>query len=230
MNKKVIYTAIYGNKDTLKNPRFVNPDFDYICFTDNKNVKSDVWKVIYSESIHEDPVRSAKIYKIKPHEFLQQYDISIWIDANFLILSDLNSFLQKAGNLKKANMLVFQHDQGRNCIYDEASTILMDKKDDPQTVTRQMKGYRDEGFPAQYGLTANSILLRRHNEQDIIDLDNLWWEQVEQHSRRDQLSFCYCKWKLDSKMFMLKYPVNNIRSNHWFQWLPHNYELQPWSF
>ena len=230
MNTKAVYTAIYGNKDTLKNPRYINPDFDYICFTDNKEIKSDVWRIVHSEPIHEDPVRSAKVFKIKPHEFLQEYDISIWVDANFLIMNDLNSFLKKAGNLNKAHMLVFQHDQGRNRIYDEARTILSDKKDDPQTVANQMKKYREEGFPEQYGLTANSILLRRHNEQDIIDLDNLWWQEVEQHSRRDQLSFCYCKWKLNSKMFMLKYPLNNIRANHWFQWLPHNYELQPWSF
>ena len=142
MNTKVVYTAIYGNKDTLKNPRYVNPDFDYICFTDNKEIKSDVWRIIDSEPIHEDPVRSAKVFKIKPHEFLKEYNISIWVDANFLIMNDLNSFLKKAGNLNKAHMLVFQHDQGRDCIYDEARTILSDKKDDPQIVANQMKKYR----------------------------------------------------------------------------------------
>ena len=130
MKKIVIYTAIYGNKDTLKNPLFINKDYDYLCFTDNKNIKSNILKIIYKEPVHEDSVRSAKIFKAKPHEFLQDYDISLWIDANFLIKSDLSSFLVKSNYLEKATMMLFQHDQGRGCIYDEASVLIKDKKDE----------------------------------------------------------------------------------------------------
>jgi hypothetical protein len=227
MNKKVIYTAIYGNKDTLKDPLYHNKDFDYICFTDNKDLKSDIWKVIYSKPYHKDPVRSAKIFKVKPHEFLRDYETSIWIDANFIICSDLNQFLNKFGT--QANMLTFEHDQGRNCIYDEAKIIIEHNKDNPDIVTRQMEKYKLEEFPEQTGLTANSILLRRHNKEDIIELMELWWDEIEEFSRRDQLSFYYCKWKLKTKMFMLRYPNYNIRMNDWFRWLPHNYESQPWS-
>ena len=227
MNKKVIYTAIYGNKDTLKDPLYVNEDFDYICFTDDKNLTSDVWKIIVSNPIHNDPVRSAKIFKVKPHEFLDNYDLSIWVDANFLICSDLNVFLKSFG--EQANMLTFQHDQGRDCIYDEAAVVIQYNKDDPEIIKKQMKKYKSENFPKNTGLTANSVLVRRHKENDIIKMMNLWWSQIEQFSRRDQLSFYYCKWKLQTKMFMLRYPNYNIRINQWFRWLPHNYESQPWS-
>ena len=42
-NKKVVFTAIFGNYDNLKTPEYINPDWDYVCFTDNKNVESDVF-------------------------------------------------------------------------------------------------------------------------------------------------------------------------------------------
>ena len=225
-NKKVIYTAIYGNKDTLKDPLYHNKDYDYICYTDNKELKSNVWKVIHHEPVNKDPVRSAKIFKVKPHEFLKDYDLSIWLDANFLICADLNGFTGRFGN--HANILTFQHDQGRNCIYEEAEVIMKFNKDDPEIVRLQMEEYKSKQYPEQNGLTANSIILRRHNKPDIVQLMEFWWNEIENHSRRDQLSFCYSKWKLGTKMFMLKYPNYNIRLNDWFRWLPHNYESQPW--
>ena len=225
--KKVIYTAIFGNKDTLKDPLYHNQDFDYICFTDDKELKSSIWNIVYSEPISKDPVRSAKVFKVKPHQYLSEYDLSVWVDGNFLICSDVNDFLNNFG--EQANILTFQHDQGRNCIYDESQVVIEYDKDDPEIINKQMEKYRADGFPTNAGLTANSILTRRHNEQDVIDMMNMWWEEIEQFSRRDQLSFYYCKWKLSTKMFMLRYPNYNIRVNKWFRWLPHNYESQPWS-
>lgn len=226
--KCVVYTAIYGEKDTLKEPLVVNPDIDYLCFTDNKSIKSDVWKVVYHPAIHTDPVRSAKVFKVKPHEFLSEYDISLWVDANFVIKTDLQTFFEKSNFLSKAGMMLFQHDQGRNCIYDEASTIMHDRKDDPNLVLAQMKKYREEGYPTQRGLSANSIMLKKHNDPVIMALGDLWWSEIEKYSRRDQLSLYYCIWKVDARHYLLKYPRYNIRNNEWFRWLPHNYERQKW--
>jgi|TARA_R110001583_G_scaffold18383_37_gene73191 hypothetical protein len=226
--KCVVYTAIYGEKDALKDPLVVNPNVDYLCFTDNKNIKSNVWKIIHHPAIHTDPVRSAKIFKVKPHEFLSDYDISLWVDANFLIKTDLQTFFQKSDFLSKAGMMLFQHDQGRNCIYDEANTIMQDRKDDPALVNAQMNKYREEKFPPQHGLSANSIMLKKHNDSAIIALGDKWWSEIQQYSRRDQLSLYYCIWKLDIRHYLLKFPRYNIRNNEWFCWMPHNYERQKW--
>lgn len=45
MNKKVIYTCITGGYEQLREPSFVNDDFDYICFADNESIKSNVWQI-----------------------------------------------------------------------------------------------------------------------------------------------------------------------------------------
>lgn len=45
--KVLIYTAIFGNYDVITEPQYVDEYCDYICFTDNKNLHSKVWKMIY---------------------------------------------------------------------------------------------------------------------------------------------------------------------------------------
>jgi len=40
--RKVIYTAITNNYDILKDPIAVSDDFDYICVSDNPNLKTNI--------------------------------------------------------------------------------------------------------------------------------------------------------------------------------------------
>ena len=47
----VVYTSITGNYDDLRLPVVVNPKLKYVCFTDNKNLRSDIWDVKYVENM-----------------------------------------------------------------------------------------------------------------------------------------------------------------------------------
>ena len=71
MNKKVIYTAIFGDYDNLHIPEFVPDGFDFICFTDG-NLKSDFWDVKKVLPLYEDSTRNARKYKILTHRFLSE--------------------------------------------------------------------------------------------------------------------------------------------------------------
>ena len=42
--KKVIYTAIFGDYDSLPEPDYIPNGFDFICFTDT-DIKSNIWKI-----------------------------------------------------------------------------------------------------------------------------------------------------------------------------------------
>jgi len=44
-SRLVIYTAIIGNYDTLKDPEYIDENCDYVCFTDNRELKSDIWQI-----------------------------------------------------------------------------------------------------------------------------------------------------------------------------------------
>ena len=59
-NKIAIYTAFTGDYDTLKHPEVIDENCDYICFTDNAELTSDLWKIIPMEESILDNNRKAK--------------------------------------------------------------------------------------------------------------------------------------------------------------------------
>ena len=119
--KIVVYTAIFGTKAGLiKQPNFSG--VDYVCFTDNESLKSKLWDVrLVKGQIEGDHTRNNRYYKINPHKVFPEYDISIYIDGNFLIIGDIVSLAKSA--LKDYNMSCFDHTQTtsdkRDCIYEK---------------------------------------------------------------------------------------------------------------
>ena len=69
-SKIAVYTAFTGDYDTLKDPDFIDENCDYICFSDNPNIKSSVWRIILMEDSILDNNRKAKQYKVFPHKYL----------------------------------------------------------------------------------------------------------------------------------------------------------------
>ena len=216
-NKKVIYTCITGEYDQLIEPSFINYDFDYICFTDNQNLKSEVWDIrpLPKETEGLTQIKKQRYVKINAHKILPEYDLSIWVDGNVSIKSDLNVFIGKV--LKEdCSIYVPKHPQ-RNCIYDEVRPVISMKKDIPENVNPQIERYRKEGFPKGYGLLQSNIMLRKHNDKDCIRLMEDWSNEVINGSHRDQLSFNYCCWK--NQDIKVTYLDRNIYRSTWFNWL-----------
>lgn len=221
MNKIVIYTAIFGNKDSLYEAQYPVPNADYVCFTDNKKVNSSVWDVRYKSIKYDSPILSAREYKLKPHELFPEYDISIWIDGNFTVISDLTPLLCHA---KFSDVVTFDHNDpslfdARDCIYQELDALIKFKKADPETMTAQVNSYKLEGYPEHNGLSVTGFLIREHNKESVMEFMNSWWKEVSHRSVRDQLSFNYVAWKGGHKIHMLP---GNIRNNKWVQMRNHN--------
>lgn len=223
--RKVVYTAIFGNYDKLLDPKIISPFFDYICFTDF-DIKSDVWKIIKVSPEYKDATRNARKYKILPHRYLSDYQISIWIDGNMVIKGDLDEAVEKY--LRNNNMAVYDHSvlpngEGRNCIYQEAESLLeMIKKgkpkDDPHIIQKQMEKYRKEGYPKDNGLISTMVIFRKHNDKAVIQVMEDWWQEVKDYSKRDQLSLNYVLWKNNFNPYYIK---ENSRDNKYFKNIPH---------
>ena len=216
-NKKVVvYTALTGHYDDLVTPEVVEDDFDYICFTDNPNLKSNFWEIRYMEELNLNEVRKARRYKILPHKYLDEYDYSIWIDTNFDIHDSLKDYVNKYS--KNHKLLAIAHEQ-RDCIYDEAEKCIEIQKDLPEIINKQMDKYQKEGYPKHNGLVASGILFRNHHDKDVIKVMEDWYSEVVNYSFRDQLSFNYVCWKNnfvydESDIFYFK--------NEYFQRLEHS--------
>ena len=228
--KKVIYTAIFGDYDDIVEPEYLPEGFDFICFTDS-DIKSKVWNVRKVLPLYEDSTRNARKYKLLPHRFLSDYDVSIWVDGNFLIKDNLNQLIEKKMN--NCNMVFHDHNQclldPRDCVYDEGNAILWlgnndpnkKYKDNPNLIIKQLNKYKDEGYPQHNGLIVSGVLIRRHNESDVIETMELWWEELKDNSKLHQLSFNYSAWKTNLKF---NYIDGDIRDNKYFYLLSHNHQ------
>ena len=193
--KGVIYTVITGDYDVLREPEYVDSAFDYICFTDNRELHSEVWNVRYIKNPEGlDLTRLARKHKILCPQFLPGYHYSIYVDGKIQIVGNLSEY---AGKYSKGSpMLCFPH-HVRECAYEEARVCIEQGKDMPEVIDRQMKGYRQEGYPGNYGLTDTACLVRMHDDKKLQSVMECWWEEVCKKSRRDQLSMGYACWKND---------------------------------
>ncbi len=233
-NKKVIYTAIFGTEYYLHEPEVPIEGYDFICFTNDPSLKSDLWDVRQVTPIYKEAdgalTRNARKYKSLPHRYLKEYDISIWMDGDLKITDNLDLLTQE--HLKENNLALLDHSlcgmtttgnlNRRSCVYDEAKFIKWagdnhprkSYKDNINIILSQMEKYQKEGYPPNNGLARTSMIFRKHNDPQIIKTMELWWEEMKYGSRRDQLSFNYSAWK---NGLSFTYIQEDIDDNKWIK-------------
>jgi len=178
--RKAVYTVITGGYDKLKDPKFVQKNWDYVCFSD-RDIKSKVWKVVKING--KDKRRLSRLPKIKWFDFLD-YDITIYVDASYKLKINLDKIL--AIGYKPGYHNAFRH-WDRDCVYTEAMVILKMQKDDFNPVSDYIKLLMSKGYPENNGLMANGFMIRDKQLPKNPYLN--WWKDVEKYSCRDQLSF-----------------------------------------
>lgn len=191
----VVYSAVTGGYDRILDPQYVDPQLDYILFTDDPTIRSDIWQVrLISNPEKLDNTRLARKIKILGHRYLEVYDYSVWVDGKMAITGDLRDYIGK--NRGSQPMLCFTH-PAYDCVYEEKARCEEIGKDDPALMEAQMKRYREEGYPAHNGLIESAVLVRELKDEQVIRLMEAWWREILSGSRRDQLSFNYVCWKED---------------------------------
>lgn len=218
--KIVVYTAIFGDYDDLITPVYgeiLKQQADFICFTDNPNLKSDFFNIRLVKRPVPDPMKSNRYYKILSHVVLPEYEKVIYVDANVkIICKDFRGIVDTY--LRHRSYCFFKHTD-KDCLYEEAHWVLSKPGlDNPKIVKKQIEQYRLDGFPTHFGLIAGTFILRNNFDLQVHNINELWWEEVKTKSRRDQLSFDYIRWKTNLKIGYLPGSWKNnfigIRYNH----------------
>ena len=97
----VIYTVITGGYDTIRQPLILDDRYTYICFSnDFPEEQIGIWEIRKIPLIVNNNQRLSRYPKIKPHELLEEFDYSIYMDANLVIA--------KAGFYKHIERLIEQ--------------------------------------------------------------------------------------------------------------------------
>ena len=196
-----VYTVITNHYDKLKEPTFVTPGWEYVCLTDDDTINSDVW-TIKKTTAHN---RYLKINA--PFDGL-----TLYIDGSVKIIGDLDKFINEVPPV----FSIWLHPY-RDCIYEEGDAIIRLKGFTAEPVYEQVRRYAMEGFPRNYGLSQNCIILRDMSDIRVRDICSLWWKEWGRGVSRDQMSLMYCFWKLGYYPDLFSDDV----SNKYFIWHGH---------
>ena len=198
----------------------VNSDWDYVYFTDNKDLiaKGQVgaWTIKPLAYTKSTLVKQNRWHKTHPHILFPEYDYSLYIDSNISIIKE-RVFDKVDEFIKRGILIAVPSHPERRCIYQEAEVVKDTKIDQAKTVNRQMKILRKAHYPENNGLFENCIIFRQHNK--LAKVMDQWWNMIHRYSKRDQLSFNYIMWKNKVPVTPFYDPYENHHTNGDFEFV-----------
>ncbi|AUL69750.1 glycosyltransferase domain-containing protein [Escherichia coli] len=217
MKKIAIYTCVTGGYDVVKAPLKINHNIDYICFSDQKISAPYPWKVRniaelkISKSFDKKTINRA--IKICPQVFglLEEYELTIYIDGSIEIIDDL-SLLIDFVTKQDYDIFMYEHFL-RNCLYDEAEECLLIGYDWYWNIQKQVKRYKQRGFPVSYGLFECGIIIRKKS-RDLNVILQKWFEEYVKGVKRDQLSLTYILWENGYHLYSLGESDARYKNRH----------------
>ena len=139
----------------------------------------------------EDDTKKNRYCKINPHKIFPQYKYSIYFDGSIRLKSNIT---QKIDELPRTRIMALSI-HSINCVYMETMRAIELGRVSKEIAMKQIEKYWLEGMPQNFGSVACGLLIREHNNPICKKIMEDWWEQVEQFSRKDQISFPYVIWK-----------------------------------
>ena len=212
----IVYTSLIGENEGLnKQPFLQHSGIRHVCLTDDKNLISNDWEIIYVDRIFpNDCYRSQRNFKIRPHLIFPNYKYSLYLDNTIVLKKKTDDFINMILNDQFANdkdplFLIPYHSQFN--LINEFNACLTNNLDNQIRLYEQFNDYLKTDInlfkkSAYWG----GILLRNHNHKEIISLSEIWFAHICRYSRRDQLSIIHaCS---QSKVKLKGFKLNNASS------------------
>lgn len=177
-NKICVYTCITGDYDKIKKLEIKEAGIDYYFFTNNKELKSNTWNVVYIDNDGLDNIRFARKIKVLGHDILKDYDVTIWLDGASYIRKSVKEFLDRYCDLEKYSLIGFKHNY-RDCIYDEAVECIKVRKDKESVVKKQMDLYQKNKYPKHNGLIESTVLIRNFKNKKLNKVMKNWLLEIK---------------------------------------------------
>lgn len=217
--KIVVYTCIVAGYDILLPPIIKDTGIDFIVFTDDENLQVKGWETeCFNAFDFENAAMANRYYKFFPHKVLKNYDYSLYIDGNLRVLQNLDSLLNEFVD-SGASLGLLKHPCRVTLKEEVARCKLLGVLGDETLAQRQMEFYTSQGFKDDVGLTENNVIFRRHACPLLISAMELWWQQLEEFTKRDQLSLAFVRWKIQIPVII--YSWNAREDNPYFYLYKH---------
>lgn len=216
--KIAIYSACSGAYDALVPPEKFNDRFDYFVFVDDVAKDGGGSKIVPATFVHKDATRTARFVKTHPHLLLDGYDIAVWVDANVVLLDDLNDAVESF--IRSGRPVAGVPHQDRSSVSEEFAACVERAKDDPGVIERQRVAYRSIGFDCSDLIETPWMMFNLRDKRLAGFLDR-WWAEIERYSRRDQLSVNYALRLAGLEWHPLLQRPHVIRDNPYVAPVPH---------
>lgn len=217
--KKVVYTILLGKYDKMH--LLIKEDgYDYFMITDQnfKNNSKTNWTILHFDEKakfknKKEKIKRQRFYKIHPHLFFKNYDLSIYVDATYDIIGNLDDFLLR---ILTPNLSIYllEHPD-RNSINNEFRAVRRYRKEKKKIIRQIKNRYNNESFPDNNGLAETCLIVRKHNEKNCVNFMEQWFNEIKQNSHRDQLSFNYILWK--TEINIIKYISKKMTEKYFTQ-------------
>jgi hypothetical protein len=181
-----VYTCLIGLYDNVLPAKFGG-----VLFTD-QDIAPDGWTIKKVSHPLTDDNLNSRFYFCNSCEVMPDYDITIEHGADVQLQMSPGEIVERFLPDDR-DVACFAHPH-RTSVYEEGRMCGHWRKDNKEVIKRQMGRYEREGFPGN-DLSTCILLIRRNNER-IREFEKMWWQEVLKGSRRNQLSFDYCRWKL----------------------------------
>ncbi len=216
--QEVVFTALFGQYESLNELTFKkNLDTRYICFTDDSSLTSMTWEVVQVEpEIQGNPARNSRKIKMLGHRYFPDATRSLYIDNTVRLKVDGSIVLQDW--LKDSNLAFMRH-YSRKTLRGEFFVCSAYGLDNQKNIWRQFKYYK-ENFPAMLKERPYwGGMIARVNSIETDRFMEIWKEQFDTYTKRDQLSINVCSLISGVK-------VNTVEgendSSKWHEWPVHS--------
>lgn len=216
----VVYTAIFGNKDKPSTPinltEAIKKTVDFVLVTDSGFRDTGCYQTRLVKPEFKDLTKNARKVKILGFDGIREYKYAIWHDSSVILDA---SKIEKLISYSFDNILsTFDH--GNQCIYAEGRSCIENRKDSPIRIAYQLLKYGLQlRYPTKNGLYETTMIVFERKYFNS-SLRKSWWTDVQNLSRRDQLSLPVAKWKTDAKIGTL--PGKGF-SNEFSKYIGHQY-------
>jgi hypothetical protein len=201
---------VFGRKDIIREPCACRHEL--VCFTDEPKKVPQGWAALLVSAGPLGVHKRNREIKARIHHYTSR-ELTAYMDGQFSLRKDP---LPLFSLLRDADIALFAN-PWRNCVYGEIEACLRQRRGDPAALREQQSRYLRAGLPRNVGLYATGVILRRMSPS-MREFGELWWEETNRGSERDQVSFSYLVWKLGLKVAVIP---GSVYSNLFFKYHGH---------
>lgn len=194
----VVYTCTVNDYDNISFVQKPVEGLRFVYFTNNLNKVPEGWE---GRKLLSPPRLTSghdinRFHKVFPHRVLSEFKKSVYLDGNVNYKGDFSELAEK---LRLSNIAVaaFQHPK-QHTLEEEAIDCERKEKFDQHDVDaakQQLLNYQVEGVDLSRTIATNNLLVRQHDYPGFSQCMSLWWSQLFEYTKRDQMSLCYALWK-----------------------------------